>query len=200
MIKIALVLIVYFINGCVITGPTRSERIAVSDLTYKFKISPLIEVEDKTEIVSHDFDYIDIKKTIENEAARQNDKLNEILPEARLKFTYFKCETIGHFPTNINGLNLFLRIISFGFIPTGDLKNCPSSLEVQNTKNGETISKYETSIEAKQGGSIIEYYMYMSEIKKTNRVLVPMKKLLLHYQGVIQKQTVEIDLRLQRTN
>lgn len=48
----------------------------MAELQYKNGISTLIEVEDKTGIASHDFDYIDIKKTISEEVDRQNKSAN----------------------------------------------------------------------------------------------------------------------------
>tara|TARA_B110001454_G_scaffold28073_1_gene27448 strand:- start:43845 stop:44465 length:621 start_codon:yes stop_codon:yes gene_type:complete len=185
--KIFSIVLALSVSGCVITGPTRLERIAVADLEYMDGISAVIEVEDKTGIANHDFDYIDIKKTIENEVIRQNKRGNELSQKSKLKFTYLKCETTGHFPSDSNQLNMVIRIFSFGIVATGDIKKCPSLLEIQDPTTGATTSKYETSVENKQGGSIFEYLGNLSEVRKENRVLIPMKKLLLDYQGVIKK-------------
>ncbi len=185
--KIFSIVLALSVSGCVITGPTRSERIAVADLEYMDGISAVIEVEDKTAIASHDFDYIDIKKTIEKEVMRQNESRKELPQKPKLKFTYLKCETTGHFPSDSNGLNMIIRIFTFGIVATGDIKKCPSLLEIQDPTTGVTNSKYETSVENRQGGSIFEYLGNHSEVRKANRILIPMKKLLLEYQGVTKK-------------
>ncbi len=110
----------------------------MAELQYKNGISTLIEVEDKTGIASHDFDYIDIKKTISEEVDRQNKSAKDIPQNYKLKFTYFKCETTGHYPFDSNGLNIIIRAFTFGIVATGDNKKCPSLLEIQDLTTGET--------------------------------------------------------------
>jgi hypothetical protein len=185
--KIFSIILALSVSGCVITGPTRSERTAVADFKYTEAISTVIEVEDKTGVATHDFDYIDIKKTIEEEVKRQNETRKELPQKSKLHFTYLKCETIGHFPSDSNGLNMAIRFLTFGIVATGDIKKCPALLEIRDPTTGVAISKYETTVENKQGGSVFEYLWNLSEVRKENRILIPMKKLLLDYQGVTKK-------------
>lgn len=63
----------------------------------------------------------------------------------------------------------------------------PCFVRDKRSNNGRSDFKYETTVENKQGGSVFEYLWNLSEVRKENRILIPMKKLLLDYQGVTKK-------------
>ena len=180
--KILLVYLLIIVSGCA-TGPMKSEIDAISDRKFADSLPTNITVEDKTEIVTHDFDYIDIKKELDKEISKQNKEIGKPPPNVNMKFTYYKCEITGHYPTDSKGLNVFIRIITFGVFPIGNYKKCPSSLEVTDPGTNNVIAKYSTILEAKDGGGLIDNLGFLPELKKQQRVRIPLKKLILEFQN-----------------
>tara|TARA_B110001454_G_C12723272_1_gene436168 strand:+ start:4526 stop:5107 length:582 start_codon:yes stop_codon:yes gene_type:complete len=180
--KLILAFIIIVVNGCV-TGPLIYEMRSASKLKYEGRIPTELEVVDKTEIPSHDFDFIEIKRTIEKEIARENlnfeDSSSQLL---KMKFTYFKCESVGSYPTGSKGINVLIRVITFGLFPIGEYKKCPVSLDVVDISTNEVVGTYSMVLAASDIAGLFDTQFYPPFIRTHQRITVPMKKLITQFQ------------------
>ncbi len=158
--KIILAFFSIVLNGCV-TGPLIYEMRSASKLKYEGRIPTEFEVVDKTEIPSHDFDFIEIKRTIEKEIARENvnfeDSSSQLL---KMKFTYFKCENVARFPTDSKGINVLIRVVTLGLFPIGDYKKCPVSLDVIDISTNEVVGTYSMDLAASDIAGLFDTQFY----------------------------------------
>lgn len=156
---------------------------SASKLKYETRIPTDLEVVDKTEIPSHDLDFIEIKRTIEKEIARENlnfeDSSSQLL---KMKFTYSKCENVGRYPTDSKGINVLIRVVTLGLFPIGDYKKCPVSLDVIDISTNEVVGTYSMVLAASDIAGLSDTQFYPPFIRTHQRIAVPMKKLIIQFQ------------------
>lgn len=184
---------ILFLCSCAIGPRQKDINYVLKNTHYNKSFKGKVEVIDKTDYIKPHVDHVSNIETIIYKAAKRGgSEFDTENNDNTFKFTFYKCELIEYYPTEILPVNIIGHIFTLGFMPAGSKYNCRVDLDVvEKNKLMSTPLHMSNVFDAESGGiGILSLFDNMSMIPQYERIRIPVMQLLLEYQQTLDNQMV----------